>query len=137
MVDLPPEIQRIARLTPLADALACIDRLVAPVAPRKVAIDQALGLSVARDVVIKQVHPASAIALRDGVAVAADRTLDAGAYAPAVLPGAPAFVDVGDALPAGTDAVAPIDMIEIRGAAAHAIAPLAPGDGVLPQGADA
>jgi molybdopterin biosynthesis enzyme len=136
MVDLPPEIQRIARLTPLADALACIDRLVAPVAPRKVAIDQALGLGVAGDVVIKLVHPASAIALRDGVAVAADRTLDASAYAPAVLPGAPAFVDVGDALPAGTDAVAPIDMIEIRAAAVHAIAPLAPGDGVLPQGAD-
>jgi len=137
MVDLPPEIQRIARLTPLTDALACIDRLVAPVAPRKVAIDQALGLSVAGDLVIRQAHPACAIALRDGVAVAAERTLDASAYAPAVLPGAPAFVALGDALPAGTDAVAPIDMIEIRGAAVHAIAPLAPGDGVLPQGADA
>ncbi len=137
MVDLPPDIQRITRLTPLADALACIDRLVAPVAPRRVAIDQALGLSVAGDVVIEQIRPTRAIALRDGVAVAADRTLDASSYAPAVLPGAPAFVEVGDALPAGADAVAPTEMVEVRAAAVHATTSLAPGDGVLPEGADA
>jgi molybdopterin biosynthesis enzyme len=137
MVDLPPETQRISRLTPLADALACIDRLVAPVAPRRVEIERALGLSMAGDLVTKQAHPASAIALRDGVAVAAERTLDASAYAPAVLPGAPDFVEVGDVLPGGSDAVAPLEMIEVRDTAVHAVASLAPGDGVLPQGADA
>ena len=37
-----PEIQRIARLTPLAETLARIDALVQPVAPRHVAVTSAL-----------------------------------------------------------------------------------------------
>ena len=75
--------------------------------------------------------------MRDGIAVDAAATLDASSYAPAPLVGAPAFVDVGDPLPSGADAIAPLDAVELRERTAHALAPLAPGDGVLPQGADA
>jgi molybdopterin biosynthesis enzyme len=75
--------------------------------------------------------------LRDGVALSADATLDASPYAPAPLPGAPAFVEVGDPLPAGADAVAPLEAVELRGATVRALAALAPGDGVLPYGGDA
>jgi molybdopterin biosynthesis enzyme len=75
--------------------------------------------------------------LRDGVAVSADATLDASPYAPVPLPGTPAFVEVGDPLPSGADAVAPFDAVELRGAAVRAVAALAPGDGVLPYGGDA
>jgi len=132
-----PEIQRIERLMPLADALACIDGMVRPVAPSRIKLGQAIGRTLAESIVNRYAHPGSAIALRDGVAVDAAATLDASSYAPAPIPGAPAFVDVGDPLPAGADAVAPLDAIELRERTVHVFAPIAPGDGVLPQGADA
>ncbi len=135
MVD--PQPQRIARLTPLADALACIDRLVAPVAPKRIELERAVGLTLAETIVSRYAHPGSAIALRDGIAVRADATLDASSYAPVRLDGAPAFVDVGDPLPSAADAVASLDVVELRERAVHALTPVAPGDGVLPQGADA
>jgi molybdopterin biosynthesis enzyme len=150
MVEPPSEIQRIERLIPLVDAFACIDRMVGPVTPQRLALGHAVGLSLVEDIVNSYVHhPASAIALRDGIAVAAEATLDASAYAPALLPGAPALVEVGDSLPAGANAVAPCDVFELRDRTAHptahptahatayALGPLAPGDGVLPQGGDA
>ena len=137
MVEPRPEIQRIERLMPLAEAVACIERTVTPVAPRPLEVARAFGRCLAGDVIFKQTRPMSAIALRDGIALSADATLDASSYAPVRLPGAPAFVDVGDPLPAGADAVAPLDALELRGAAVQALAPMAPGDGVLPSGADA
>jgi molybdopterin biosynthesis enzyme len=137
MADPHSEIQRIERLLPLADAVARIERLVAPVRPRPVAPARAFGRCLAGDIIFAQARPMSAIALRDGVALSADATLDASSYAPAPLPGAPAFVDVGDPLPAGADAVAPLDALDLRGAAVRALTPLAPGDGVLPRGGDA
>jgi molybdopterin molybdotransferase len=137
MIETLTGIQRIERLMPLADALACIDRLVACVTPRRVEHRNALGRCLAGDISPAHPHPPYAIALRDGVALGADATLDASPYAPAPLPGAPAFVDVGDRLPAATDAVAPFEAVELRGARVRAVASLAPGDGVLPTGADA
>src|SRR5215472_1858251 len=136
MIGLPPEIQRISRLTPLAEALACVDRLVAPEAPRRLPLVKAVGFVLAEDIVNHDDQPAWSVALRDGLAVRADATLDASAYAPVRLDGAPAFVEVGDMLPAGADAVAPLDAVELRDGVVHALTPLAPGDGVLPQGAD-
>lgn len=137
MVEPPSDIQRIGRLMPLADALTCIDEMVSPVAPRRIKLGQAAGLTLAEHIANRYAHPGSAIALRDGIAVDAAATLDAGSYAPAPLAGAPAFVDVGDPLPAGADAVAPLDGVEFRERAVHVLAPLTPGDGVLPQEADA
>ena len=46
-------------------------------------------------------------------------------------------VDVGGALPSGTDAVVPLDAVTLRGDRAEAIAPVAPGEGVLAPEADA
>jgi molybdopterin biosynthesis enzyme len=43
---------------------------------------------------------------------------------------------VGDPLPAGTDAVAPLDAVTVRGDRAEVVAPVASGDGVLAAGAD-
>jgi molybdopterin biosynthesis enzyme len=136
MVDLRDAAQRIERLTPLADALAGIDQLVAPVAARSVEAQAACGRILAADIAAAGAHPAVALALRDGFAVLAEATLDASPYAPAVLAGPPAPLEVGDPMPAGTDAVAPPDAIELRAGAACALAPLATGDGILPPGAD-
>jgi molybdopterin biosynthesis enzyme len=136
MVDLRDAAQRIERLMPLAEALACIDRLVGPVAPRSVEAGAAGGRILAADIVAGAAHPAVAVALRDGFAVAAEATRDASAYAPAALAGLPAPLEVGDPMPAGTEAVAPPDAIALRDGSAHALAPLAAGDGVLLAGAD-
>ena len=78
------EIQRIARLTPLADVLASFDLSVGPVEPREEAVSK-LGLTLAASAVIAEGHPKAALALRDGYAVRSDMTLDASSYAPAPL----------------------------------------------------
>ena len=118
----------------LTDALASIERLVAPVPPRRIARNDALRRARASGLTVATAHPAAAIALRDGMAVRAEATLDASSYAPAAVDATP--VEVGDPLPAGADAVAPADALEWRGATAHVVTPLAPGDGVLPAGGD-
>ena len=131
------EIQRIARLTPLADVLASFDLSVGPVEPREEAVSKALGLTLAASAVIAEGHPKAALALRDGYAVRSDATLDASSYAPAPLSPAPVRVDAGDAMPAGADAVAALDAVQMRGAEVSALAPVAPGEGVLAPDADA
>jgi molybdopterin biosynthesis enzyme len=74
--------------------------------------------------------------LRDGFAVVAAEIADAGPYAPVPLGLTACRVDVGGALPSGTDAVVPLDAITLRGTRAEAIAPVAPGEGVLAPGGD-
>ncbi|HEY4773717.1 MAG TPA: molybdopterin-binding protein [Xanthobacteraceae bacterium] len=135
MTEVAEKVQRIARLTPLADVLARIDTLVAPVAPRAVNTSEAAGCVLAQDVVAPA-HPRVPLALRDGYAVKAEETMDAGAYAPAPLTAA-SWVAVGDPLPVGADAVAPVDAVRAWDARVEALAPIAPGEGVLPAGADA
>jgi molybdopterin biosynthesis enzyme len=125
------ESQRIARLTPLADVLSSFDLSVGPVAPRREMLAQAVGLTLAADVVAAAGHPRAALALRDGFAVRADETLDASSYAPVPLSPSPVRIEAGDPLPPGTDAVAPPDAIETRGAQAFALATVTAGDGVL------
>jgi molybdopterin molybdotransferase len=127
--------QRITRLTPLADVLARIDALVKQVAPREVETVAAVGRVLAGDVSVV-LHPRVTLALRDGWAVRAELTTDAGSYAPAPLPGA-TRIDVGEPMPADADAVAPLEVMVTPGDRMDIIAPVAAGEGVLPAGADA
>lgn len=135
MIVEPDRRQRIARLTPLVDVLARLDALVKPVTPRTADLAAARGRTLAGDVVIHAPVPATARALRDGWAVSSDLITDAGAYAPAPLPSV-VWVDVGEPLPGDADAVAPLDAVTIRDGAAQALAPVGPGEGALPTGAD-
>ena len=128
--------QFIARLTPLGDVLALIDSRVHSVMPHRCALSDAAAGILAEDVVAAE-QPARVVALRDGFALEAASVVDATAYSPVPLASTPHRVDAGDALPDGTDAVAPLDSIVVRGQAAEAIAPVAPGEGVLLPGADA
>jgi len=128
-------LQTITRLTPLADVLALIDKQVQPVAPRRIALDEAGQATLAEDV-IAPTRPAAPLALIDGWALNADLTRDAGGYAPAPLPQLPVRVEVGEPMPVGTDCVAPLDTVQVTQARAEALAAINAGDGVLPAGGD-
>lgn len=130
-----PVAQRIARLTPLADVLALLDRL-APVEPQDVPVAQALHGVLAADIVTTQAMPPVATAVRDGWAVDADTTRDAGPYAPMMLPSSSQRIDAFAPMPPGTDAVAPIDAVTVMGGMMQIMAPVGPGEGVLPKGGD-
>jgi molybdopterin molybdotransferase len=127
--------QRMDRLTPLDDVLSRMARLVAPVRPCEVRPAAAWGATLAEEIVSGE-RPANALALIDGWAVRADMTIDASAYAPAFLAEAK-LVDAGEAMPPGSDAVAPLDAVAPRGGGAEVLVPIAPGDGVLHPGTDA
>lgn len=136
MDDEPESAQRIARLTPLADVLARIVALVNPVAPQVARIADAQGFVLAADVVAATGAPAVARALRDGFALASEGTADAGGYAPVSLATPPVRVNAGEAMPAGTDAVVPLDAVTMRDNACEVLAQVAPGEGVLPAAGD-
>jgi len=119
---------------PLHTVLARIDAF-APVAPRAVAPAAAIGRILAGDVTVTA-RPEAALALRDGWAVNSVLTQDAGPYASVALPGA-VLIDAGEAMPAGTDAVAEIDAVAFHEGHAQAVEPVTAGEGVLPAGADA
>jgi molybdopterin molybdotransferase len=133
-VEIP---QRIARLTPLADVIALIEKQVQAVAAREAKIAAALGRTLAEDIAGIASVPEQPVALRDGFAVRADLTVDASAYAPVPLPGMPQRLEAGEALPAGFDAVAPLDAVVLRDARAEIVVPVVPGEGVIPAAAHA
>ena len=129
-------LQRISRLTPLRAILALIESRVSPVKARKCATAAVAGFTLADDVVTAE-RPTSSIALSDGFAVDAAAVADAGPYAPALLPALPQWIEAGQSLPIGTDAVAPLDAITQRGERVEVIVPVLAGQGVLPAGGDA
>jgi len=127
-------LQRITRLAPLPEALARIEAVAQSVAPRELATAAAVGSTLAADVVAAADVPARPVALRDGWAVAAEAVADAGPYAPVPLTPAPAWVDAGDPMPAGADAVLPLDALSVTKGQAEALAPAVSGEGVLLAG---
>ncbi len=130
-------IQRIARLTPLAEVLDSFALSVEPVAAVDMALADALGRTLAADVAVALPTPAAALALRDGYPVRADATVDASAYAPMPLIPVPSPIETGRPLPPDADAVAPLETVALRRGLAEISAVLAPGDGVLAPGGDA
>ncbi len=94
-------------LMPVAEAVAALAALARPVAPVTASPDEAVGAAAARDVVVEAGRPAERIALRDGWAVSAAETTGASPYAPVRLARLPAWVEAGDALPPGADALLP------------------------------
>lgn len=128
-------MQHVGRLMPLADLLALIARC-APVEAREVATAQAQGAILAADAVSLRDVPAADMALRDGWAVNAEATRDAGPYTPMLLDPPPQRIDAFAPMPPGTDAIAPPDAVTITGGMLQIMAPVAPGEGVLPKSGD-
>ena len=128
-------IQKITRLTPLAEVLATVAADVKPVTPRTVDVAMAAGRTLAADAVAPS-RPSAATALLDGWALSADDTLGAGGYAPVLLMQTPQRVEAGQPMPVGTDSVAPLDAVKVSNDRAEALVTVNPGDGVLPAGGD-
>jgi molybdopterin biosynthesis enzyme len=128
-------IQKISRLTPLADVLAAIDADVTPVTPRTIDVAAAAGRTLAADA-SAPARPSAAVALIDGWALSADLTLGAGGYAPALLTQVPPRIEAGQPMPPDTDSVVPFDAVKVTGSAAEALIAVSPGDDVLAVGGD-
>ena len=133
--DQPSSLQRISRLTPLATVLSLIDAQVAAVKPRRWNAAATLGYTLAEDIVAPE-RPEHPIALRDGFAVEANLIADATSYAPVALPSPVRRIDLGEAVPEGTDAVLPFDAVVLCGDQVEAAAPVTVGEGILPAGGD-
>jgi molybdopterin biosynthesis enzyme len=100
-------------------------------------LQQAEGRVLAEPIRSPAPVPAQATALRDGWAVAASDVVGATSYAPVPLAAPPTWVETGEPMPAGTDAVLPPDaVIDSRGHA-EIVADAAPGENVRRAGADA
>ncbi len=125
--------QRIGRLTPLAELLAVIGE-VEPVVPHDIGVATASGCVLATEIIASNDLPAKLVALRDGWAVDAETTRDAGGYAPVTL--APRRVDAFDALPQHADAVAPFDAATEVGGLLQIGVSVVPGDNVIPRGGE-
>ncbi|BAT60391.1 molybdopterin molybdenumtransferase [Variibacter gotjawalensis] len=125
--------QRIVRLAPLHEIEAAIASFE-PAAAVTVPILDAIGAVLAAPVTVTGPVPAQAIAARDGWAVASADTVDASSYAPMPLAVKPMWVEAGQPLPGGADAVLPPDGVEITSGIAHAVVAAAPSENVLPRG---
>jgi molybdopterin molybdotransferase len=130
-------LQRISRLAPLTEVFAQLDALARPILAKSLEPAAAVGATLAADVSMAADWPSRPVAMRDGWAVAADLVADAGPYTPVPLSPAPAWVETGHPLPAGTDAVLPLDAVTVVKSGAEAHAPVAAGEGVVLAGADA
>lgn len=108
-----------AALMPLEEARARLLALARPVASEALPLAEALGHVCAEAVRASGDLPAEARAARDGYAVAAAHLGGASPYAPVRLPATPPWVEAGDPLPAGTDAVLPPEGLEGRDAVAE------------------
>lgn len=131
------KLQRIQRLTPLSTVLATIEKIAAPAAARDIDLKNGTGRVLAQPVIAPRPTPRNATALQDGWAVRADELADASAYAPVQFAVMPRWINAGETLPSGTDAIVPFEAIELDGNSAQAVAQAVAGQGVLHIGDDA
>lgn len=123
-------------LIPLARALADLMARTRPIEPRSLPIGETAGRVLAAPVQAPAAVPPQSIALRDGWAVAGENVVGASSYSPVVV-AHPAWVEAGQLMPAGTDAVLPPDGVSPHGAFAEVVADAAPGEGIRRVGEDA
>ncbi|WP_128564405.1 molybdopterin-binding protein [Methylobacterium crusticola] len=127
-----------ASLLPLAGAVARLTAGLVPVAPEFLPPGHAAGAAAAHDVVLEAGLPPRRLALRDGWAVSAAAVVGASPYGPVRLERAPAWIEAGEALPEGTDALLAPDAVPGAGGPGpvevEADAP--PGEGTRAAGAE-
>jgi molybdopterin biosynthesis enzyme len=122
-------------LTSLDAAIGALLRGVDPIAPVELALTGAAGCIAAGTPLIAT-YPSHDVAAADGWALRANDLVGASAYSPLPLTTAPAWVEAGDAMPAGCDCVLDADAVEMSGPLAQVLAEGVPGQGVRRAGSD-
>jgi molybdopterin molybdotransferase len=112
------------------EAIAAFDRC-SRVNPRRVALHEAVGQRLAEDIVIRRALPSKPMAARDGWAIVAAETVDATSRKPRLLATDPQLIDCCRPLPDGFNAVAPLDIMTVRGKGSYIRKPLKVGEGVI------
>jgi molybdopterin molybdotransferase len=113
----------------VAQALAWIDAATAPLSPEELPLGDAANRVLAADVHAPNPVPPADRAAIDGYAMRAEASLGAGSYNPLVA--AAVMIDAGVALPAGADAVIPLDQVEpTEDGGVLLIEPVAAGTGI-------
>lgn len=124
-------------LTPIDDALARLRAGCTPISVVTLPLEECIGCIAAAASPAPGALPARAVAMIDGWALAAADLVGASAYTPVLLPRAPVFVGVGDALPDGCDCVLEEGAIARVGPVVEALGEAIPGQGVRRAGEDA
>jgi molybdopterin molybdotransferase len=124
------------RLTALGDLLPPLLGAIKPLAPVAVRLEQVEGMRLAADLVAPVASPAEPVALRAGLAVAALDLVGASPHSPVLLARVPHFVQVGDALPPGCDAVIDPSAVSEIGHLVEATEAAEPGAHVRLEGHD-
>jgi molybdopterin molybdotransferase len=101
-------------LSSIGAAVAWVDTAVHPLETEDAPLREAIGRVLTRGIRAERPIPACDSAALDGFAVVADQTVGASSYNPLSLP--LIELSAGEALPGGTDAVAPIEHGETDGA---------------------
>lgn len=122
-------------LTALDACLSAALHDLAPVPAEVVPLVGAVSHVLAADLTFPADAPATAEALRPGLAISALAVAGASAQIPVPL-GVPVHVRPGDVMPRGTDAVLPEDGTEVGREGWEAIRDVAPGEGVRRAGHD-
>ena len=122
-------------LTPLDTALAVLLGDIGPVAPVELPLTEAVGC-IAAGMPQLAAYPPRDIAAVDGWALCASDLVGASSYSPLPLTEHPAWVDAGDAMPAGCDCVLDAGLVEASGPLAQVLAEGVPGQGVVRAGSD-
>jgi molybdopterin molybdotransferase len=124
-----------ASLTSLDVALEALLRGVAPVAPVKLALTDALGC-IAAEMPPLKAHPPRDIAASDGWALRAGDLVGASSYSPLPLAKSPVWIEAGDTMPETCDCVVDSDSIDQTGPMFQVLAEAIPGQGVRRAGGD-
>jgi molybdopterin biosynthesis enzyme len=122
-------------LTSLDTTLAMLLDGIIAVAPREVALADALGCIAAPMPPLPRT-PARDIAACDGWALTSRDLVGASSYAPLPLTAVPKWVEAGDAMPDGTDCVVDADQVDAAGPLVQVLAEAIPGQGVRRAGSD-
>ena len=121
-------------LTPYATALAALLAPLKALPPVPVPLPDATGLIAAGTETGHDALPPQPLARIDGWACTALDLVGATVMAPVMLSTPPAWVECGQPLPAGCDAVVPPDLMEQRGPLALFLGEALPGEGVVLRG---
>lgn len=117
----------------LDTAISWVDSAIARLEAERVPLISACARILVESIYAAQPIPQNNRAASDGFAVAASGTVGASSYNPLLLTLQP--VSAGDAMPAGTDAVIPVDLAHPRPTAVvECVEPVAPGENVEAAG---